>query len=122
MTTPAPRCWARPPGRRAACWRRVAPVAQGQRARQPGQPLLPRRAYWARALARPGHTDPELAARFEPIAQALEGAEQAIVDELAAVQGSPVDLGGYYFTDPALVDEVMRPSTTLNEIIAGIGT
>ena len=37
--------------------------------------------------------------------------------ELEAVQGSPVDLGGYYFPDAARVEEAMRPSATLNAII-----
>jgi isocitrate dehydrogenase len=40
------------------------------------------------------------------------------VDELIAVQGSPVDIGGYYQPDPVLAEAVMRPSSTFNEAIA----
>ena len=54
--------------------------------------------YWARELAAQTD-DPELAARFAPIAEALGADEDAIVEELNAVQGSPVDIGGYYQPD-----------------------
>jgi isocitrate dehydrogenase len=76
--------------------------------------------YWAQALAAQS-SDPELAALFTPVADALAANEQAIVDELTAVQGSPADIGGYYFPDPALVSAVMRPSTTFNAIIDAFG-
>ncbi|NCY16212.1 MAG: NADP-dependent isocitrate dehydrogenase, partial [Actinobacteria bacterium] len=56
--------------------------------------------YWAQALAAQS-SDPELAALFAPVAAALAANEQTIVDELTAVQGSPADIGGYYFPDPA---------------------
>ncbi|HXF02834.1 MAG TPA: NADP-dependent isocitrate dehydrogenase, partial [Arthrobacter sp.] len=46
--------------------------------------------------------------------------EEAIVGELNAVQGSPVDLAGYYRPDAAKVAEVMRPSATLNRIVAAL--
>ncbi len=72
--------------------------------------------YWAEALAAQDE-DAELAARFAPIAQALAENEEKILAELAAVQGHPVDLGGYYHQDPAKVAAVMRPSATLNAII-----
>ncbi|WP_425045195.1 NADP-dependent isocitrate dehydrogenase [Primorskyibacter sp. S87] len=72
--------------------------------------------YWAEALAAQSE-DAELAAHFAPIAQALADGEQAILAELAAVQGKPVDLGGYYHTDPAKTAAVMRPSATLNAIV-----
>ncbi|TDN87552.1 NADP-dependent isocitrate dehydrogenase [Microbacterium sp. BK668] len=72
--------------------------------------------YWAQELARQ-QADPELAAVFAPVAEALASEEQAIVDELIAVQGSPVDIGGYYRPDTKLVDEVMRPSATFNRIV-----
>jgi isocitrate dehydrogenase len=58
-----------------------------------------------------------LAAHFAPIAKALAEGEEAIVSELAAAQGEPADLGGYYHTDPAKTAAVMRPSKTLNAII-----
>ncbi len=43
---------------------------------------------------------------------------ETIEQELLAVQGSPVDLGGYYRVDPDLADAAMRPSTSLNAILA----
>jgi len=73
--------------------------------------------YWAQALAAQGD-DAELAAKFAPLAAALADAEEAIVGELAAVQGEPVDLGGYYLVDRAKADAVMRPSATFNAALA----
>lgn len=72
--------------------------------------------YWAQELARQT-ADPELAAAFAPIAQQLTDAEAEIVAELNAVQGSPVDIGGYYHPNEAKVAAVMRPSATLNAVI-----
>ncbi|MCK6081649.1 NADP-dependent isocitrate dehydrogenase [Microbacterium sp. EYE_5] len=74
--------------------------------------------YWAQELARQT-VDPELAAAFAPVAEALSSNEETIVAELVAVQGSPAEIGGYYRPDPALVEKVMRPSATLNGIIDG---
>ena len=74
--------------------------------------------YWAQELAKQT-TDAELAAAFAPVAQALAANEDAIVAELLAVQGEPVDIGGYYHPDPERVAKVMRPSATLNAIIDG---
>ena len=75
--------------------------------------------YWAQALASQDD-DPDLKAEFAPVAEALAANESAIVDELNAVQKSPVDIGGYYMPDDALASEAMRPSATLNKIIDGI--
>jgi isocitrate dehydrogenase len=72
--------------------------------------------YWVQELAAQT-SDPELAALFAPVAESLAANEQAIVAELLAVQGSPVDIGGYYHPDEKLVEAVMRPSRTLNEIV-----
>lgn len=72
--------------------------------------------YWAQELARQT-ADAELAAAFAPIAQQLTDAEAQIVEELNSVQGSPVDIGGYYHPDEAKVAAVMRPSATLNAVI-----
>jgi isocitrate dehydrogenase len=69
--------------------------------------------YWAQELASQTE-DAELAGRFAPIAAALTGGEATIVAELVAVQGSPVDVGGYYQPDPALAAAAMRPSATFN--------
>ncbi|MBU2961103.1 NADP-dependent isocitrate dehydrogenase [Citreicella sp. C3M06] len=73
--------------------------------------------YWAEALAGQS-VDTELAAHFAPIAKALTTGEAEILGELAAVQGAPADLGGYYHGDAAKTAEVMRPSATLNAIFA----
>ena len=72
--------------------------------------------YWAEALAAQSE-DAELAAEFAGVAKALADGEEAILAELAAAQGAPADLGGYYHADPAKVAKVMRPSATLNAII-----
>ncbi len=72
--------------------------------------------YWAEALAAQSD-DAELAAHFAPIAKELADKEEQIMAELAAVQGNPADLKGYYHADRARVAAVMRPSTTLNAII-----
>ncbi|EMQ99515.1 NADP-dependent isocitrate dehydrogenase [Paeniglutamicibacter gangotriensis] len=69
--------------------------------------------FWAEELAAQTK-DAELAAAFKAVSEALGSNEEAIVAELAAVQGSPVDLGGYYRPVEAKVAETMRPSKTLN--------
>ncbi|MFJ9774918.1 NADP-dependent isocitrate dehydrogenase [Kitasatospora sp. NPDC101157] len=75
--------------------------------------------YWAQELAKQT-ADAELARAFDGLAKALTEQEKAIVDELIAVQGSAVDLGGYYQPDPAKAAAVMRPSKTFNEAIANL--
>jgi isocitrate dehydrogenase len=72
--------------------------------------------YWAQALAQQTE-DKALQAHFAPIAKALQAQEKTIVGELNAVQGKPVDIGGYYFAEPAKCETVMRPSKTFNAII-----
>jgi isocitrate dehydrogenase len=73
--------------------------------------------YWAQELAGQAD-DAELAARFAAVAERLAADEEAIVAELAGVQGAPVDIGGYYRADAARVDAVMRPSATLAAALA----
>jgi isocitrate dehydrogenase len=75
--------------------------------------------YWARALA-DQTKDPALRARFVKVAAALEASEQTIVAELIGVQGKPVDIGGYYHPARELTAKAMRPSGTLNTILAEI--
>ncbi len=72
--------------------------------------------YWAQELAKQTK-DADLAAAFAPVAEALAANEEAIVSELNAVQGSPVEIAGYYRPDDALVSAVMRPSATFNGIV-----
>ena len=73
--------------------------------------------YWAEALAAQTE-DKELQAHFAPLAKALADNEQKIIAELTAVQGKPADIGGYYVPDMQKLEAVMRPSQTLNAILA----
>jgi len=69
--------------------------------------------YWAQALAAQSE-DKALQALFTPLAKSLTDNEQKIVGELNAVQGKPVDIGGYFKPDMAKMTAVMRPSATFN--------
>jgi isocitrate dehydrogenase len=73
--------------------------------------------YWAQALAAQSQ-DAELKATFTPIAVELTANEEKIVAELNAVQGKPVDVGGYYLPDDAKANAVLRPSATFNAVLA----
>jgi isocitrate dehydrogenase len=75
--------------------------------------------YWAQELAAQKE-DTELAASFAPMAKAFADNEQKIVAELLAVQGKPVDIGGYYKLDEAKVNAVMRPSATFNAALEAV--
>jgi isocitrate dehydrogenase len=72
--------------------------------------------YWAQALAAQTE-DKELQTHFTKLAKQLNDNEEKIVAELSAVQGKPVDIGGYYKPDLKKLEQVMRPSGTLNQII-----
>ena len=72
--------------------------------------------YWAQALAAQTQ-DAELKALFTPIAAELTANEQKIVAELAAVQGKPTDVGGYYLPDDVKANAALRPSETFNQIL-----
>ncbi|GAB3128403.1 NADP-dependent isocitrate dehydrogenase [Streptomyces calidiresistens] len=76
--------------------------------------------YWARELAAQTE-DARLAEAFAPLAETLTAQEATIVEELAAVQGSPAEIGGYYRPDPALAAAVMRPSKTFNQALSMLG-
>ena len=76
--------------------------------------------YWAQEMASQD-TDSDLAVAFGPLATALAMNEETIVAELIDCQGVPMDIGGYYFPDPALAAAAMRPSATLNGIVDGFG-
>ena len=73
--------------------------------------------YWAQELAAQKE-DAALAAYFAPLAKALADNEQKIIAEFAAVQGRPVDIGGYYTADSDTAKAVMRPSETFNAALA----
>jgi len=73
--------------------------------------------YWAQALAAQDK-DADFKRLFTPIADKLTAAEDTIVKELASAQGKPVDVGGYYHLDDAKASAALRPSQTLNDILA----
>ncbi len=75
--------------------------------------------YWARELAHQAD-DPELAERFAVLAERLAAEEETIVSELTEVQGSPVELGGYYRPDPDKASAAMRPSATFNDAVESL--
>ncbi len=75
--------------------------------------------YWAEEIAAQTD-DPTLAAAFGPLAKTLRENEATIAEELIAVQGSPADIGGYYWPDPEKTAAVMRPSATFNEALAAL--
>ena len=75
--------------------------------------------YWAQRLAKQTK-DAELASIFAPIAKSLTENETKIVDELNSVQGSSVDIEGYYSVNDELASNAMRPSETLNTVLASI--
>ncbi len=75
--------------------------------------------YWAQELAAQTD-DKDLAAKFAPLAKNLTDNEKKIIGELNAVQGKPVDIGGYYLPDPKKIEAIMRPSATLNAALASV--
>jgi len=76
--------------------------------------------FWAEELASQAR-DPKLAAAFADFAKTLRANESTIAAELLAVQGSPVDLCGYYRPDSAKAESVMRPSKTFSEALSRLG-
>lgn len=75
--------------------------------------------FWAHELATQTE-DADLAASFATVAETLASQESTITAELLAVQGHPVDIGGYYRPDEAKTAAVMRPSATFNEALAAL--
>ena len=75
--------------------------------------------YWAEALANQ-NKDQDLRTIFSKVASNLKEQESKIINELINAQGSPQDIGGYYKPDPKLTANAMRPSKTLNGILANI--
>lgn len=76
--------------------------------------------YWAQELAAQ-NDDPELKSKFTPIAKELESKIDTILEEFKAIKGKAVDIGGYYHPCPDKVKAAMRPSATLNNILATLG-
>ena len=75
--------------------------------------------YWAQELAGQ-NDDADLKAKFGPVAKELEGNLDKILEEMKAIKGKPVDIGGYFHPDPSKVAAGMRSSATLNKIVASL--
>ena len=75
--------------------------------------------YWAQNLAKQSK-DAELKAAFTKVATALTENETKVVEELISVQGSPVNIGGYYHPNDSLTSKAMRPSATLESALSNI--
>jgi len=75
--------------------------------------------YWAEALANQT-VDTDLKAQFETLYQTISTNEKTIVDELISVQGSEVDVKGYYFLNDDLASDAMRPSKTFNMALSSL--
>ncbi len=75
--------------------------------------------YWAEALSQQDD-DAELKAQFAGLADALMQNEATIVAELNEVQGKPVDIGGYYRPSIEKCEQIMRPSSTFNALLAAV--
>jgi len=75
--------------------------------------------YWAQALAEQSIFE-DLQERFKSALAELVANEEKIVEQLNAVQGVPMDIGGYYKPNPVLAAAAMRPSVTFNDILENI--
>ena len=76
--------------------------------------------YWAQALAAQDE-NAKLKACFEPVTAELETNKKRILDEIAAAESKPINLGGYYHPAPEKVGSAMRPSATFNDILGRVG-
>ena len=75
--------------------------------------------YWAEAMATQ-QKNPELSERFARMHAQLYENDAVISEELLAVQGAAVDVGGYYAPNGDLASVAMRPSATFNKILASL--
>lgn len=75
--------------------------------------------YWAQELAKQ-NSDSSLKSQFTSVADQITTNENTIINELNAAQGHPIDLGGYYYPNDQKAAHAMRPSTTLNKVLASI--
>jgi isocitrate dehydrogenase len=75
--------------------------------------------YWVKALSEQV-SDPEMKTKFEPIYIELKSNEERIVKEFSDAQGKKVDVGGYYYMEKTKLSDIMRPSKTLNKILADL--
>ncbi|MCK5443403.1 MAG: NADP-dependent isocitrate dehydrogenase, partial [Maribacter sp.] len=75
--------------------------------------------YWAEALANQ-QKDSELSAIFSVVAKEMQNQENKILEELGNAQGASQNIGGYFIPNITMATEAMRPSKTLNSILANI--
>ena len=75
--------------------------------------------FWAEELANQSD-DADLAAAFKDVASQLSSQADEIAQALVDAQGSPADLGGYYWPNDEKTSAVMRPVAQFNEIIDGL--
>ena len=75
--------------------------------------------YWAEELAAQDQ-DAELKASFAEFSKLIASKEEKILDEINSTQGAEMDLGGYYFVDDSKASKAMRPSDTLNSVLASL--
>ena len=75
--------------------------------------------YWAQELAKQ-KKDAHLQAQFAPVASALKSNEAKITEELNSIQGTAMNIDGYYAPKSKKAQEAMRPSPSLNAIIEAI--
>ncbi|MEC7883229.1 MAG: NADP-dependent isocitrate dehydrogenase [Verrucomicrobiota bacterium] len=75
--------------------------------------------YWAKSLATQAE-DLDFAAEFSDCAEFLEKNESAIINELNAIQGQPMDIGGYYHPNDEEAADAMRPSSIFNSALSDL--
>merc|ERR1711957_1163729 len=63
---------------------------------------------------------PLLAETFKEVSKQLKDNEAKILEEFTAAEGKKMLLGGYFFPDPFLCSQAMRPSPTFNNVIDGL--
>ena len=72
--------------------------------------------YWSEALSNQTKNI-ELKNEFSKMYDLLKNNESKIIEEINKHQGKSANLGGYYATDIEKTEKIMRPSSTLNNII-----
>ena len=75
--------------------------------------------YWSKSLATQTE-DLDFAAEFSDCAEFLEKNESAIINELNAIQGQPMDIGGYYHPNDEEAADAMRPSSIFNSALSDL--
>ena len=114
-----PRCWRMRSMRQRKSCSRTTNRRPGRRVSRTTGPVTTTWACTGRKRWRLRTEDAALKEQFAPLAKELAANEEQIIRELVEIQGDPVDIGGYYHPDVEKADAAMRPSATLNGILAG---